>query len=296
MISSILRAAYAKLERHAPDVVSAHLRFFRTHRRFARLAAPRSFSDFVTRRALFDRDERFPRLADKIEAKQVVSRLLGPAWTIPSLFEGERLPDREARQWPLPYVIKASHGSNMNLFIRNAADLDWDKIEAIVDGWLATRFSRSLRERLYDDIRPRLLVEPLIGDPAALPTDIKFFCFAGRWEYAMVQSDRAEALRIAVMDRDWLMLPLRYSFPQPAQAPKRPETLAALAAAAETLAAPFDFVRMDFYDIDGAPLFGEFTFTPGGGVEIFDPYRFNLEFGSRWRTAARARRKRPTKA
>ena len=295
MTLSILRAAYAKLERHTPDVVSAHLRFFRTHRRIARLTRPRSFSDFVTRRALFDRDERFSSLADKIEAKQVVSRILGPAWTIPSLFEGERLPDRRDRRWPLPYVIKASHGSNMNLFIRTAADLDWDRIEAVVDGWLETRFSRSLRERFYDDIHPRLLVEPLLGDPEALPTDFKFFCFAGRWEYAMVQSDRAKALRIAVMDRDWRMLPLRYSYPQPAQAPQRPKTLEGLAAAAETLAAPFDFVRVDFYEINGAPLFGEFTFTPGGGVEIFDPYQFNLEFGSKWRAAERVTRRGASK-
>jgi len=296
MTLSVLHAAYAKLERHAPNLVSAQLRFFRTHRRFARLIRPRSFSDFVTRRALFDGDERFARLADKIEAKRAVSRLLGPEWTIPSLFEGEQLPERSARQWPLPFVIKASHGSNMNLFIRTAADLDWDRIEPIVGGWLATRFSRSLRERFYDAIRPRLLVEPLLGDPDALPADIKFFCFAGRWEYAMVQSDRAKALKIAVMDRDWKMLPLRYSYPQPAEAPERPETFEALVAAAETLAGPFDFVRMDFYEIDGAPLFGEFTFTPGGGVETFEPYRYNLEFGSRWSAATKAQRHSQSKA
>ena len=29
------------------------------------------------------------------------------------------------------------------------------------------------------------------------------------------------------------------------------------------LSSPFPFVRVDFYEIDGKPVFGEMTFTPG---------------------------------
>ena len=32
---------------------------------------------------------------------------------------------------------------------------------------------------------------------------------------------------------------------------------------AAVLSKPFPFVRVDFYDIDGKPIFGEMTFTPG---------------------------------
>ena len=39
---------------------------------------------------------------------------------------------------------------------------------------------------------------------------------------------------------------------------------------AEKLAAPFPFVRVDLYDVDGKIYFGEMTFTPAKGTLIFD--------------------------
>ena len=53
--------------------------------------------------------------------------------------------------------------------------------------------------------------------------------------------------------------------------PAPPASLVRLLAAAETLAARFDFVRVDFYEIGGRPLFGEMTFYPGSGVDRFNP-------------------------
>ena len=47
---------------------------------------------------------------------------------------------------------------------------------------------------------------------------------------------------------------------------------------------------MDFYEINGQPLFGEYTFTPGSGLEVFEPYSYNIEFGRRWREAVETRR------
>lgn len=35
---------------------------------------------------------------------------------------------------------------------------------------------------------------------------------------------------------------------------------------AETLAKPFPFVRVDFFDYNGKAIFGEMTFTPAAGL------------------------------
>ena len=49
---------------------------------------------------------------------------------------------------------------------------------------------------------------------------------------------------------------------------------------AEKLSAPFDFVRVDFFETnDGELKFGELTFTPAAGRVHFMPEDKNLEFG-----------------
>jgi hypothetical protein len=53
-------------------------------------------------------------------------------------------------------------------------------------------------------------------------------------------------------------------------------------AAAETLGAGFDFVRNDFYEIDGKPMFGEMTFYPGSGLDKFNPVSLDKMLGQQW--------------
>ena len=48
---------------------------------------------------------------------------------------------------------------------------------------------------------------------------------------------------------------------------------------AEKLAAPFPFVRVDFYVNHGQIKFGELTFYPGNGTERFDPVEWDYKFG-----------------
>jgi hypothetical protein len=43
---------------------------------------------------------------------------------------------------------------------------------------------------------------------------------------------------------------------------QRPESLQEMIRYAETLSKPFPFVRVDLYECDGRPVFGELTFTP----------------------------------
>ena len=49
----------------------------------------------------------------------------------------------------------------------------------------------------------------------------------------------------------------------------RPEALEEIIEAAEKLAKPFPFVRVDFYSIKGRAILGEMTFTPGGCILDF---------------------------
>ena len=65
--------------------------------------------------------------------------------------------------------------------------------------------------------------------------------------------------------------------------------------AAETLAAGMDFVRVDFYEIGGKPLFGEFCLYPGSGLDPFAADWIDAEMGALW-LAASARGSQPGSA
>ena len=52
--------------------------------------------------------------------------------------------------------------------------------------------------------------------------------------------------------------------------------------AAERLAGKRDFLRVDFYEIDGQVKFGEFCLFPGSGLDPFDPVSLDQHLGALW--------------
>ena len=49
---------------------------------------------------------------------------------------------------------------------------------------------------------------------------------------------------------------------------------------AEKLSQDISFARIDFYQIDDRPYFGEITLYPGGGWERFDPKEWDVKLGN----------------
>jgi hypothetical protein len=60
----------------------------------------------------------------------------------------------------------------------------------------------------------------------------------------------------------------------------RPDNFDEMVALAEKLAAPFPFVRVDLYQIDGKILFNEMTFTPAKGTLILDDDQVDFQMGA----------------
>ena len=114
--------------------MTAH--YFVHHKRLPDLARPTRFTEKVIRRKLVDRDPRLPILADKIAVKEFVASILGAPYVTPTLWSGESLPPRAARNRPIPYVLKANNGSGTNVFVRSAESLDWDAMNRAAEpGW-----------------------------------------------------------------------------------------------------------------------------------------------------------------
>lgn len=243
------------------------------------LENPRTFSELVQWRKLHERDPRFPLLADKVKVKEIVARQLGPEWIIPTLWHGTQIP--EAPEWPLPFVLKSSHGCNQCIFIRSDAE-NWARVRRKANGWLGRRYGAILDEWLYGELEPRLLVEPFVGACGIFPRDYKIFVFGGRAEFIQVDIDREHDHRRAIFDRSWCRLPVELLVKPERGEVLPPSSLSLMIEAAEALGRDFEFVRVDLYEVDGRPLFGEMTFYPGSGLAPFRPRGFDAYFGDYW--------------
>lgn len=249
------------------------------HWRWPRLRSPRLFTELVQVRKLHDRDARLPMLSDKVRVKAHVAALLGDAWVIPTVWEGDELPVEPPA--PLPLVVKSRHGCGQIAFVRDHKD--WQRARERSAGWMRQRYGRWLDEWAYGEIPRGLLIEPLIGCGEQLPVDYKFFVFGGRVEFVQVHLGRGGRHRWVVLDRAWR----RVSADDGKPVPPRPQSLAQMVAGAEALSRGFDHVRVDLYELAGAPVFGEMTFYPGSGVLPIRPLALDRRMGRAW-LAARA--------
>jgi len=250
------------------------------HNRALRLREPQLFTEWVQHRKLFDRDVRLPVLLDKVAVKALVAAKLGGEWIIPTLWHGNDLPHQTP--WPTPLVVKPRGGCNQIAFVREIED--WPMARRMARRWAGASYGRWLDEWAYGKVPRGLIVEPYIGSSHILPIDYKCFVFGGRVEFVQVHLDRASAHRWVVMDRRWRRVSPDTSDPDPIA----PATLDRIIIAAETLAANYDFLRADFYEVDGVPLFGELTVYPGSGLLPVVPPSLDRQMGEFWRAARSA--------
>ena len=257
--------------------------FLRHHHRLPNLDDPQTFSELIQWRKLngFASDERFSLYADKVKVKEIVARQLGPEWVTPTLWHGKVLP--EALEWPTPYVVKANHAAARNYFVRAPSDLDEAVLRPLAARWLETAHYPHLLETHYDRIDPQLLVEPIIGEGGVSPDDYKLFVFGGRVAFIQVDLDRFGRHRRVFFDRNWIRCAFAYEYPTYDGEVPRPRSLDRMIEGAERLARGFDFIRLDFYDLDGEPRFGEATFAPESGFGRFRPARMDETLGALWR-------------
>jgi hypothetical protein len=127
-------------------------------------------------------------------------------------------------------------------------------------------------------------VEPLLSDPrqGSALIDYKFFVFRGKALYVQIDTDRHTEHKRAFYDRNWVRLPFSLTFPTERRELERPRHFREMLDIAEQLGNPYDFVRIDLYDLPDGPRFGEITFCPGSGFEKFNPTKYDEVFGTAW--------------
>ena len=106
-------------------------------------------------------------------------------------------------------------------------------------------------------------------------------CFNGKVKCSFVCIDRRKptGLKVDFYDDNWNHMPFKRHYPNSGMLTPRPKSYNKMVEYAEILSRNIPFVRVDFYEINGKPYFGELTFYPGSGFEEFTPEYYDYVLG-----------------
>ncbi len=259
-------------------------KYARLHGQPLDVANPQRFTEKLFRRMIaVNRGEHpeFTSLADKYAVRAYVASKVGEEYLIKLLWHGEDPNAIPFDSLPTEYVIKSNHACHQVIVVKG--DADRTDIQRRVSGWLKTNFYWANREFQYYHIKPRVLIEEfLTNQDGECPLDYRFWCFGGHPEVIQMGNHAHDNIN-SFFDTEWNLLDLYYREGALRPHLSKPKNLDEMKSIASRLSAPFDFVRVDLYNIDGRIYFGELTFTPAGGGIQFRPESWDVKLGEKWR-------------
>jgi hypothetical protein len=248
------------------------------NRRVPHFRNPVTFSEKINWRILNDRRPLLEWTCDKLAMKERVRAV--PGLSMPrTLWVGTSPRELEDVELPEHWVLKPNHRSGPVYFGHGRPDTA--SLTAITREWARSAQAEDMHEWAYEKARPLLLAEELLGVPGSPPPDYKFYVFAGRPAAVLVVVDRHSKHQLRFYLPDWSPLEVSSSNHPLAPVEPPPTNLDQMLMIASEIGRPFDFMRVDLYNINGDIVFGEVTPYAGSGLDCF-PKPFDIELGSNW--------------
>lgn len=185
---------------------------------------------------------------------------------------------------PKRFVLKAAHGSHMNIIVTDKTKENWVQHKMMMMSWLRQNIYWSGREWVYKDIPRRIIAEKYLEDSSGELRDYKFFCFNGTPIFMQLETGRFKGKNTRnFYDMEWNLMPFgKGRAHDPDFVVSKPERFEEMKSIAEALCKPFQFVRVDLYQTNDKIYFGEFTFFPAGGTPNFRPSKYDEIVGDMW--------------
>lgn len=227
--------------------------------------------------------------ADKYEVRNYLRDKFGEEYLIPLLYQTEDY--RDIKKDIIPdcnCILKANHDCGHYLIIRDKESVDYKTLRENCRFWLNTNYYHVTREWQYKNIKPRIIIEKLLETKEGkIPNDYKFHFINGEFQFVYVSYDREGVNDRCTYDENWNRLPFvwvpdtSYRETMNSTDVPKPASFDKMMQFGKEIAKDFDYVRVDYYDVDGHLYFGEVTLIHGSGHDTFYPEKYDRLYGEK---------------
>lgn len=247
------------------------------------LEKPRTFNEKLQWLKINDRKYEYITMVDKFLVKEYVSEKIGEEYIIPTLGVWDKFEDIDFNKLPDKFVLKCTHDSGGVVICNDKSEFNIEKACQKIKNSLKKEYFSWGREWPYKHVKPRIIAEKHICPDKYELQDYKIHCFDGVPKMILVCSGRysKDGLREDFFDIEWNHLNLeRPKHPNADLTPKQPVNLDLMLELATIMSEGIPFSRIDFYEVSGNVLFGEITFFPASGFEMFKPIEWDKRLGN----------------
>lgn len=240
---------------------------------------------------------------DKHKVKTLVEPVVNVAKEFAYFITIEEIDEFDYSTLPASFVIKAVHGSHMNIVVQDGVEqqtanqkqsrpFNLPEAKIRMKQWLEIRFADG-GELYYDEVDRGVFIEENLCEHFTDYerengiVDYKAWCFKGKIEF--IATANYNGTKVNYYDTDWNEMPFRrddkttlVKFPKPENLDNMIETYHKLS---DMVGNP-PFVRIDLYNFGDKIFFGEFTHSPGKGDKAFIPInvrepkdKYEIQFG-----------------
>ena len=234
-------------------------------------------------------DPRQTICADKFRARKVWKKY-GKNGLIPLLFQTYNWRDITMDVIPdEPCIIKSNSGSGNYEIIRHKDRVNIRLLRARCRRWMLENHYYMTQEWQYKNIRRCIIIEKLLTDTdGKIPNDYKLHFFNGELKFIYCSIDREGENFRSIYTPEWVRIDCEWVAKTDHKGfvgknIKKPETFMRMLKIGRDIAKHFHYVRVDFYEVNGALYYGEITFHHGSGFDTFEPSEWDITFGKELR-------------
>lgn len=285
-MKDLIKNLYRNLLRIMPTKPALYLIYFRGYKKLLNLQNPKYFGEKIQWLKLHGDLEALAKYVDKYEVRKYVEERIGTEHLIPVLGVYDTVENIDFASLPEKFVLKCTNGSQAVLVCTDKTHFDIASAKKEMRKWLNDEFYKMKKEPQYKNVKNRILIEEYMEDDSGELRDYKFYCFNGKPLWYAIFSGRFSDKTVDTYTIDGTFLADCKNGGSNVKTSKNPlpklDNWDEFITLTEKLAAPFSFVRVDFYMVNGQIYFGELTFTDGAGSEPILPLeKYDLAFGEK---------------
>ncbi len=256
--------------------------------RHSNLKKPETLNEKICHRLVFDHNELYTLLADKLAVREYVHARTRLVKTVPLIGIYNKVEEINFNQLPEKFVLKCNHDSGSAVICKDRKKFNPVKALNRLKLALKKNMYYTTREWQYKSIKPVILCEPFIDifsgqAKNSTPEMLRIHCFHGVACFLEADfTDESGNEFINVYDRSWNLQPFQMEYPNTPQAIAEPNLFHSAITAAQELAKDIDYCRVDLMLKGDEIYFSEITLSPKRGKLKITPAIWDAKLGEMW--------------